>query len=191
MLRRHRSFILYFGEENIDRLKIGRWHGTSNWRLTVDSFFDPGQKFLKEALRGSVSSDAFEHAVARLLTLCDLPVIWYGKSRVSGRPDLAVAYERGTSRFVLLGECTIDKPHSKFSSLKARAAELSELLSGWARVLPVVFTACEPAASDFASVAADGIVLVGRERLVELLKLAETGPSPNAVVELLRTTAVL
>ncbi len=178
---------LYFGEEHVDQLRIGRWHGTSNWRLAVDSFFDPDQKFLKEALRRSSTSEAFEHAVARLLALCDIPVIWHGASRVKGRPDLAAVCERASSRLVLLGECTLEKPHSKFSPLKARTAELQELLGEWARVVPVVFTACEPAGADFASAAADGIVLVGQKKLSGLLQFVANEPRPNEVLEFLRT----
>lgn len=178
---------LYFGEEHVDQLKIGRWHGTSNWRLTLDSFFDPEQKFLQEALRGSAGSEAFEHAIVRLLGICELPVIWYGQSRVKGKPDLAAVYERGDSRFILLGECTLEKPNSKFSPLKARADELGELLANWARVLPIVFTACEPVTSDFANAAAGGIVLVGRDRLLDLLKIVDSGPRSNEVLEFLRT----
>ena len=181
---------LYFGEEHVDQLKIGRWHGTSNWRLTLDSFFDPEQKFLQEALRGRAGSEAFEHAVARLLAICEIPVIWYGQSRVKGKPDLAAVYERSDSRFILLGECTLEKPHSKFSPLKARAAEIAAWLANWARVLPIVFTACEPVTSDFSNAAADGIVLVGRDKLLELLKLVQRGPRSNEVLEFLRTTNI-
>ena len=106
------------------------------------------------------------------------------------RPDLAAVCEYAASRFVLLGECTLEKPHSKFTPLKARTAELQGLLGSWADVVPVVFTACEPAAGDFASASADGIILVGQEKLSGLLRLVATGPKPKEVLEFLRMMSI-
>jgi hypothetical protein len=40
-------------------------------------------------------------------------------------------------------------------------------------MLPVMFTGCEPVTSVFSNAATDGIEIVGRDQLVEPLKLVE------------------
>jgi hypothetical protein len=175
------TYIRYEGEE-AEKFTVRNWAGSPNWRIAVDHFFDPELKFLRRALKTNSESEAFEHAIVRLLTLGGLNATWHGMSRQKGRSDLAADYEGPTRRVVLLGECTLDKPDAKFSPLKSRANQLRQLVDQ-AEVLPVVFTTCEPAQSDYEKAANAGIALYGAGEIEQLLELVENGTGAETIIK--------
>jgi hypothetical protein len=151
----------------------------------VDNDFDPGAKLLSEALKAPKKSEVFEQAVVRLLTLGGISATWYGESRESRKPDLAVYYQDVNRRIVVLGECTLDKPQVKVASLKSRADKLRELLGNAASVLPVVFTSCDPVEDDYAHAAKAGIALLGCNELAGIFELVKNHARPVEIIKLI------
>ena len=182
------AFLFYRGEK-IDELSFGRrpW---PNICLTVDDYFDPDHTQLREFLAGTSSKkgDNFEWAVVRLFNLLGIPLVWYGKGAAERRPDAAAAIiQPGQTPLVLLGDCTQEKPHEKFSGLAERARELREHLGGDVQVLPVVFAACGIVGSEIDQAAERGIALLGRADLESFLERLATVASSEEVIALLRT----
>lgn len=56
-----------YGEEEVEKFTVRNWAGAPNWRIAVDHFFDPELKFLRRTLKTNTESEAFEHAIVRLL----------------------------------------------------------------------------------------------------------------------------
>lgn len=183
------AHIHYNGEE-VERTIIRHWASGANWRVSVDSYFDPETRFLKEALRGGGQrhkgekrSQAFEQGIVRLLTLAGIPVTWHGDIRQAERPDLAGYCELSGRRIALIGECTLEKPVAKLDAVKSRAAVVLQLLGNSAEVLPVVFTACDPIQSDYGNAAKEGIALIGRNEIAHLLQLVERNAGVSAIIK--------
>lgn len=169
-----------YDKNNIETVTVRHWAIAANWRIAVDSYFDPETRLLKEALSGDGQrlqshnrSEAFEQAVVRLLTLGGVAVTWHGAIRQSGRPDLAGHCELPGRRIALIGECTLEKPNLKLDALKSRMGAVLQLADDSVEVLPVVFTACEPIQADYESAAREGIALVGKNEIAWLLELIE------------------
>jgi hypothetical protein len=86
------AHVLY-GKKEVETVVVRHWASGANWRIAVDSYFDPGTQPLKEALsgdsqrfKGEKRSEVFELAIVRLLTLAGMAVTWHGDIRQSGRP---------------------------------------------------------------------------------------------------------
>jgi hypothetical protein len=108
----------------------------------------------------------FEKAATRLLTLLGIPAINYS-SADDRRPDIGAILIRSDKKpLVLLAECTRERPIEKFSALRERASELSELLQNQADILSWVFAQCDPVAGDYESASEHGLALVGRRELL-------------------------
>jgi hypothetical protein len=169
-----------YDKNEIETVTIRHWASAANWRLAVDSYFDPETELLKEALSGDGQrlksqnrSEAFEQAIVRLLTLGGVAVTWHGAIRQSGRPDLAGYCEIPGRRIALIGECTLEKPSAKLDALKSRLGAVRLLAGDSVEILPVVFTACDPIQVDYRSAAKEGIALVGKNEVAWLLELIE------------------
>jgi len=175
---------LYYKGEEVDHLAIRRWLGSSSWRAATDAYFDPNHDFLVSVLAEKSNSSAFEHAVVRLFSIAGIPTVWYGEARLKGRPDFASFFSATNGeKVVVLGDCTLEKPASKFTPIKERATELQEVLGDAAIVLPVVVTASNPAQSDLKHAQHDGIVLIGREELRKLLGMIRQDATPQEVID--------
>ena len=109
-----------------------------------------------------------ELAVTRLLTELQIPATWYGDRQFQDRPDLAACLELKNEWVVLLGECTVQKPSVKFTSLLTRSRELESALQGEVRIIPAVFTSSTLSSADRGQAREDGIALVGADELAVL-----------------------
>lgn len=181
------SVYLYYDSDKLDYLhRLARWSGSSNWRVAVDDFFDPGHKFFEKCLKGKEGSISFEHAIVRLLALGGVPVVWYGKGREKGKPDLA-GFVASHQAVTILGECTLEKPHSKLTPLKSRSAEVERTLSSEVDVIPVVFTSCDPASADYEYAARENIVLIGSRELDKLWSIVRDNATSAETLEYIRS----
>jgi hypothetical protein len=164
---------LFYAGEEVSSIDLRRWAGAGTLRSAIDCYFDPDHEHLRQALFGENKktgkeggrSRAFEMAVVRLMVLLGIPLVWYGEGEFHRRNDAAGLVVEKQKRLVVLVECTIEKPETKFSALKGRAQELAQSLTGEAEVLPAVFTQVEPAESVYESAADHGIALVGRNEI--------------------------
>jgi hypothetical protein len=189
--------VLYDGQE-VERITVHHWASGANWRVLVDGYFDSDSKLLKEALRGGSQnlkdekrSEAFEQGIARLLNLAGIATTWHGALRRSSKPDLAGYCEIPGRRIALVGECTLEKPNTKLSSLRARISALLERIGNSAELLPVVFTACDPVPADYSDAAQANIVLLGRNEIGWLITLVERNAGASEIIkqiENVRTT---
>ncbi len=191
------AHIRYNGEE-LERITLRHWATGANWRVMVDSYFDPDSKLLKQALRGEGQglkeekrSEAFEQAIARLLNLGGIAATWHGALRHSGKPDVAGYCEIPGRRVALIGECTLEKPSAKLSTLKSRVSKLRESTAEVADVLAVVFTACDPAESDYAGAAQSGIALLGCNEIARIQELVEANAGANAIIKQIENAMML
>ena len=169
-----------YDKNEVETLTIRHWASAANWRIAVDSYFDPETRLLKEALDGDGQrlksqnrSEAFEQAIVRLLTLGGVAATWHGAIRQSGRPDLAGYCELPGRRIALIGECTLEKPNAKLDAVKSRMGAVRELAGDSVEILPVVFAACDPIQADYENAAKEGIALVGKNEIAGLLALIE------------------
>jgi hypothetical protein len=184
--------VLFYNEQEIDTLEVGRWPAAATLRVAVDSYFDPDHQRLRGFVLGRESKEGqnFELGVVRLMNLLGVPLVWYGKGSTQGRPDVAAALvETDDLRVVLLGECTREKPESKFSPLADCVREIWEFLGGDNEILPVVFTPITPVASVAGQATEHGIALVGREELESLLKMLKGHTTTGEVIRFLRGLA--
>lgn len=179
-----------YDSEEVERISVRHWATGANWRVRLDQYFDPGSKLLKAALtdlarnsKEGKRSEAFEQAIVRLLNLGGIAAIWHGALRHSGKPDLAAYCGIPGRRIALLGECTLENPAAKLSTLKSRLSEARGLMADSADVLAVVFTACEPVESDYAEAAKAGIALLGRNEIANVQQLVERNAGAEAIIK--------
>jgi hypothetical protein len=179
---------LFFRAMEFDSIITIRWPRSGNLRAAIDEYFDPGHGKLHNVVLGSERSSAqeFEAGVARLLSLVGVPVIWYGKVPTEGRPDLAGFLELDGDKVIILGECTLEKPDTKFSGLSTRAKVLREKFSGEAQILPVVFTKTVTTGAEKMRGVEHGIALVGSEELKQLFELLVMPAMPRDTIAFLR-----
>ena len=187
-----------YGKSEIETVSIRHWASGANWRIAVDSYFDPETQLLKEALNGDGQllksqnrSEAFEHAIVRLLTLAGVAATWHGAIRQSGRPDLAGYCEIPGRRIALIGECTLEKPSAKLDALKARMRDVRPLAGDSVEILPVVFAACDPIQSDYRSAAKEGIAIVGKNEIAWLLQLIERNAKPPEIIKQIENSRIV
>ena len=151
--------------------------------LRIAQFFDPNQKLLKAHLdkENDVRANAFELAVARLLSTSGFAVLWFGKGSRDALPD-SVAYWRSPlgKEYFILAECTLRNPSRKLTDLVNRRDRLFQE-TGVApdRWLTVVFSRDEAAPPDFDAAAACGVVLCGGKALRDLVQQVTSGASPS------------
>lgn len=182
------KIVLFLGEHEVDSFEVTRWPHSFTLLGAMNVFFDPEHKRLREALSGrSKVKENFEFGVVRLLNLLGIPAIWYGKGATEGRPDLAGLVMGKTSRLVVLGECTRERPDAKLSGLSERARELRENLSDEVGVLPVVFTCAQTTESEIQKAVEHNVSLIGRDELNTLLRFLEVGKNPGEVLDFLQT----
>jgi hypothetical protein len=179
-----------YDKNEIETVTIHHWASAANWRIAVDSYFDPETRLLKEALDGNGQrlksqnrSEAFEQAIVRLLTLGGIAATWHGAIRQSGRPDLAGYCEIPGRRIALIGECTLEKPSAKLDALKSRLRDVLQLADDSVEILPVVFTACEPIQADYESASREGIALVGKKEMAWIRELIERNAKPPEIIK--------
>ena len=185
---------LFFVDREIDSLEMNRWAAGASLRAVLDDYFDPERHRLREGLGLEFSRAAsklqarqFEAAVARLMSLLGIPLIWYGDWLAEKEhPDLGGMTEVIGRKVAILGECTVSKPEAKFSELHKRADQLTARLGTEAEVIAVVFTSAPTTQSDTAHAAEHQIALVGREVLGQLFNLLQSPDDPSNVLELLR-----
>jgi hypothetical protein len=187
-----------YNEEELERITIRHWTTGANWRVTADSYFDPNSKLLKQALRGEAQnqkeekrSEAFEQAIVRLLNLGGIAATWHGSLRHSGKPDLAAYCQIPGRRIVLVGECTLEKPNAKLSTLKSRIGKLREKIAQSAEVLAVVFTACDPVQADYTEAAKANIALVGCNEIACIEELVEGNAGPSSIIKQIENTIMV
>ena len=178
---------LHMGKEEIGSIKIRRWDGTVNWQVPVHEFFDAHHSLLKTGLVARKESNQFEMAVVRLLNELQIPAVWYGAKQYEDRPDLVACIQGAQNWWVLLGECTGQKPSEKFTRLITRQRELTKLLQGEVRIVPVVFTPSSVSIADKKQAQEDGIALVGADELGALLGGVDLGWTATNVLQYLET----
>jgi hypothetical protein len=184
---------LFYAGEEVSSIDLRRWAGAGTLRAAVDCYFDPDHKHLRRALFGENKkpgkeggrSRAFEMAVVRLMVLLGIPLVWYGEGEFHRRNDAAGLVVEKQKRVVVLVECTIEKPETKFSALNGRAQELAQSLTGEAEVLPAVFTQVEPPESVYESAADHGIALVGRNEIKSLFDMLSATPQKEDTLNFL------
>lgn len=194
-----KAHLFYLDVGEIASLEINRMPPSVIARTALDDYFDPDRQRLLECLgietrQGKKKSQneedkarKFELAVARLMNLLGVPLIWYGKWL--GKPersDLGGVIETEGTRVAILGECTASNPAAKFSGLRKRADELAENLGGNAEIVAVVFTSAKTTESETQQARQHEIALVGREELGRLLDSLKHSPRPSKVLDLLR-----
>jgi hypothetical protein len=184
------KLFLYFNNDEVGSVVVHRWSGTTNWRVQVQGYFDPGAAILKKGLQARKQQTQFELATVRLLDELQIPAPWYGDHQYQDRSDLAACLELGKQRIVILGECTVQKPSDKFTLLLTRKKELENLLQGEIRVLPVVFTSTTLSSADKHQAREDGISLVGADEITTLVKGVEQGWGQHNVVAFLEQLLV-
>lgn len=191
------AHVRYNGEE-LERITIRHWATGANWRVMVDSYFDPDSKLLKQALRDDIQgqkeekrSVAFEQAIARLLNLGGIAATWHGSLRHSGKPDLAGYCEISGRRIALIGECTLEKPSVKLSTLKSRIGKLRESIAQSAEVLAIVFTACDPVEADYTEAAKANIALIGCNEIAKIEELVESNAGAAAIIKQIENAMVI
>ena len=168
---------LYFSNQMVDSIEVGRWDEAATARLAINSYFDPGHKYLKQFLagtdqnRGKSRQELFEIGVMRLLGLFGVPAVWYGGGGAADqRPDGAgIIQDQWGRKRVLLIECTIDKPLEKLTALSARSTELAAHLGKDVEVVPVLFLQCEPLPPEVAQAEDGRIALIGKSRIDNLI----------------------
>ena len=191
------AHVNYDGEE-LEVLPVRHWTNNVNWRVTVDLYFDPDSKLIKQALTGDGQeqneqkrSEAFEQAIVRLLNLGGIASTWHGTLRHSSKPDLAGYCELPGRRIVLLGECTLEKPSVKLSTIKSRADKLRESIDESVEVLPIVFTTCAPVELDYTEAAKACIALVGRNEIAAIQGLVERNGGAAEIIQQIEQTITL
>jgi len=185
---------LFFLAREIESLEINRWPAGAGLRAEFDDYFDPARKRLLQGLGIEVATKKqqdpqrrFEAAVARLMGLLGLPVIWYGDWLAGERrPDLGGLIQVAGKKVAILGECTLSKPEEKLSELHQRADELAVRLGTETEVIAVVFTPAPTTQSEAQRAAEHQIVLVGPDELRRLLNLLQSPEDPSGVLSLLR-----
>jgi len=189
---------ILYDKNDIETVTIRHWASTANWRVAVDSYFDPETRLLKEALSGDGQrlksqnrSEAFEQAIVRLLTLGGVAVTWHGAIRQSGRPDLAGYCEVPGRRIALIGECTLEKPSAKLDALKSRLRDVLPLAGDSVELLPVVFAACDPIQADYTNAAKEGITLVGKNEIAWLLELIERNAKLPEIIKQIENSMII
>lgn len=176
---------LHMGKEEIGSIKIRRWDGTVNWQRSVHEFFDTHHSLLETGLVARKDPDQFEMAVVRLLNELQIPAVWYGAKQYQDRPDLVACLQGTQNWWVLLGECTGQKPSEKFTRLITRQRELTKLLQDEVRIVPVVFTPSTVSIADKKQAQEDGIALVGADELGVLLGGVDLGWAATNVLQYL------
>jgi hypothetical protein len=166
----HGKFFLYFGKHEVGSVQIQRWGRSTNWQHAVHEFFDASHTLLNTGLQARKDSELFEMAVVRLLNELQVPAVWYGGKQYQDRPDLVACIQSEQEWQILLGECTGQKPVDKFTRLLTRQDELTKLLQGEVRILPVVFTPSTVSSTDKKQARQDGIIIVGANELAVLAR---------------------
>lgn len=184
------KLFLYLNSNEVGSVVVHRWSGTTNWRVQVQEYFDPGAAIRKKGLEARKEQTEFELATVRLLNELQIPAPWYGDRQYQDRSDLAACLESDKQRIVILGECTVQKPSAKFTPLLTRKKELENLLQGEVRVLPVVFTSSTLSSADKEQAREDGISLVGADEITTLVKGVEQGWGQHNVVSFLEQLLV-
>jgi hypothetical protein len=164
----HGKFFLYFGKHEVGSVQIQRWGRSTNWQHAVHEFFDANHTLLNTGLQARKDSELFEMAVVRLLNELQVPAVWYGGKQYQDRPDLVACIQSELEWQILLGECTGQKPADKFTRLLTRQDELTKLLQGEVRILPVVFTPSTVSSADKKQARQDGVIIVGANELAIL-----------------------
>ncbi|HEY2381424.1 MAG TPA: hypothetical protein VGK48_09635 [Terriglobia bacterium] len=172
---------LYFANQMVDSNEVGRWDDAATARLALNSYFDPGHKYLKEFLSGSEQNrgksrqELFEIGVMRLFGLFGVPAVWYGGGgSLDQRPDgCAIVQDNQGHRHVILVECTTDKPLDKLTAISARSVELSARLGKEVDVIPIVFLQCEPLPPEVTQAEESHIALIGKSRIENLISLLD------------------
>jgi hypothetical protein len=185
---------LFFMDREVDSLEVNRWPAGANMRVALDDYFDPGRRKLLEGLgletgRGGPKLQArqFEAAVARLMSLLGIPLIWYGDWLAEqGRSDLGGVTGAAGKKVAILAEGTLSKPEEKFSELHKRADEVAARLGTEAEVMAVVFTSAPTTQSEVQRAAEHQIVLVGPDELRRFLVLLQSPEDPSKALEILR-----
>lgn len=186
--------VVLYDRNRVSHLDVVRWHAAGNLRVLADTFFDTDHRSLKSALfnlSGKRGNEDFEKAVARLMTLLGCPAVVYS-SGDDRKPDLAATVLLpNSSPLVLLAECTRERPTARFSPLKERTRELDAVLQGEAKILPIVFTQCEPVEGDYESAADHSIALIGRLELRQMSTWLESPIETAQVIKFLSPSAHL
>ena len=185
---------LFFLEREIESLAMNRWPSGASLRVEFDDYFDPERRKLAEGLglearRGApiLQARQFEAAVARLMSLLAVPLIWYGDWLAAGaRPDLGGLIEVEGKKFAILMDCTLSKPEQKFSELHKRADDLTKILGTEAEVMAVVVTPAPTTQSEAQRAAEHQVALVGPNELRRLLNLLQSPEDPSGVLRLLQ-----
>jgi hypothetical protein len=151
--------------------------------LKIAEFFDPNQERLNKRLFNETDAraNAFELAVARLLSTSGFAVLWFGSGSKDALPDI-VAYWRSPlgKEYFILAECTLRNAFKKLTDLVNRRDRLSQE-TGVAsdRWLTVVFSRDEAVPPDFDDAAACGVILCGGKPLRDLVQQVRSGASPS------------
>ena len=152
---------------------------------------DPGLTMLREAIEDDQSeakAKRFETVAARLFHLLGFnvdPLV--GDSRLSEFVDAIAIDDPG--EMCLAIECSIGPINSKgkLGKVIARAHEIGEAMESL-RVLPVMATRLRRSAigaSDIEAASKDGVVVLAREDLQQLVQMAESGISNAETVAFL------
>jgi hypothetical protein len=179
------TLFLYYKTYEVGSVAVRRWLGTTNWKTQVQEFFDPGRSIFNRGLEGRKEQTGFELAVVRLLNELRIPAVWYGDKQYQDRPDLVGCIEFENKWIVLLGECTVQKPSTKFTPLLTRKKDLEKLMQDDIEIRPTVFTCSTVSSADKEQARQDGISLVGADELAAMLHGIDQEWGPKEVIEYL------
>jgi hypothetical protein len=185
----HAAVHLFWGEHNVDALRVNRWNASASILGALDEYFDSDHALLRAALKWNPGkkSDDFELAVVRLLNVLGISAIWYGKTVDPDRADAACVVHADHSTVLLLIECVRNKPDEKFSALAERSRHLKNDLQIAAEVIPVVFTAARAIEPEITAAGQYGVGLIGADEIEQLLELIGTpNTTVNTVLQRLR-----
>jgi hypothetical protein len=158
--------------------------------LQVAESFDPNQQRLNDRLFNETDprANAFELAVARLLSTSGYAVLWFGRGSKDALPDIVAHWRSPIGEdYFILAECTHVDPIRKLTDLVNRRNRLSEECGVTAdRWLTVVFSRDEAIPRDIDAATAHGVVLCGGNGLRDLVKQVTSGASPSELYEGLR-----
>jgi hypothetical protein len=173
--------LLNVGKWTVDRLVLHDVKAVaSNPRVAIYAAVDQELELFLEALFpvDTHESTRFEHAVARLFTFLGFQVDSFaGQRRLSEGVDL-LAYDPFAAQ-VLVVECTVGSLDTggKLGKLVARARSIRLGVPG-CEVLPVIVSALSRdrlSDAEVAKAVQDGVAVISRERLIELVDAAKQG----------------
>jgi hypothetical protein len=188
---RRLSLFLSIANSNVDRAElVDLSRATTNPRVGAYSMVDENLAVLQAQLVQPPGSRLFEKVVSRLFGFGGFLVDGYAfEPRITQGPD-AIAFASDNSAALVLEYTTgpIGPRKGKLGLLVSRTARLREILGEAAPgvILPIIATALpasEVSNAEYRDAAMDGIAVLAREDLTELLDLTLSPVMPSEILD--------